>query len=416
MFRTRRPIATVVAAISTLGLTAGCGALQQAEDSNDDGPITIGHLTPKSGFLGQIGAQDVAGAKFAVKEINGDGGLLGRDLKLVSEDSIDPGTAVQKATGLVENEQVDALFGEISSASGLAIANIADRNKTVYFNTGWNSNQGRSGGCSRYVFHTDANNTMYVSAAGLWLTQQDKNATYYMLTADYAFGHDLRDETMRLFEKSGSTDSVVKDVLVPTGTRDYTTYIRKIIAAKPDFVFLNLAGEDQTTFLKQYTQEYGAPFPVTGGVMDTVQFWAAGPDNVTGVWPSTYDHTLETQENRDFVKRWRATHDGVPPDNQAWQSYTAVKVWAAAVEKAGSLDSEKVADTLRSGMKFDVLKERPAHINPQDNQLVYDMAAVEVDTEEMKDKYDLFNIIQPVPGKGDPAAIDIPAERSKCNL
>jgi branched-chain amino acid transport system substrate-binding protein len=408
-----------VSSVSALVLTAGCGALQQAEEvqQDDSGPIQIGHLTPKSGFLGQIGAQDVAGARFAVEEINAEGGLLGRDLELHSEDSVDPGVAVQKATELVEDKQVDVLFGEISSASGLAIADIAERSKTIYFNTGWNSNAGRSEECSRYVFHADGDNTMYVSTVGLWVTEQSADASYYMLTADYAFGHDLRAETLRLLKRTGAADALAGDVLVPTGTRNYTTYIRKIVNAKPDMVFLNLAGEDQTTFLKQYTQEYGAPYPVTGGVMDTAQFWAAGAENLTGVWPSTYYHQIDTPENKDFVERWRKAHSGTPPDNQAWQSYTAVQVWAHAVEEAQTLETEAVVDTLRSGMEFDVLTERPARIRELDNQLMYDMNAVEVSTSDMEDKHDIFDILQPVPGPGrDLEEIQIPEERSECSL
>jgi branched-chain amino acid transport system substrate-binding protein len=410
--------AHAVSLLSVVALTAGCSALQQAEESQDDGggSILIGHLTPKSGFLGQLGAKDLAGTKFAVDEINADGGLLGRQIELISEDSVDPGVAVQKATNLVEEDKVDALFGEISSASGLAIADIADRAKTVYFNSGWNSNEGRGEQCSRYVFHVDGNNSMYVSTVGLWVAEQEASE-HYMLTADYAFGHDLRQETLRLLKDQVSGGELVGDDLVPTGSRDYTSYIRKMTAAKPDDVFLNLAGEDQTTFLKQYTQEYGAPFQVTGGVMDTVQFWAAGAENLTGVWPATYYHQLDTPANQKFVQRWRKAHNNTPPDNQAWQSYIAVKVWAEAVKKAGTLDGDPVTDALRSGMKFDVLKERPAVIRTQDNQLMYDMYAVEVDAKNMEDRYDIFNIQQPVPGPGrDLEDIQIPRERSACSL
>lgn len=395
-----------------------CSALQQAEEDQGDGgrPILVGHLTPKSGFLGQLGAKDLAGTKFAINEINASGGLLGREIELTSEDSVDPGVAVQKATNLVEDEKVDALFGEISSASGLAIAAIADRSKTVYFNTGWNSNEGRGKQCSRYVYHADGNNTMYVSTVGQWVGEQDASE-HYMLTADYAFGHDLRKETLRLVKGRAGGGKLVGDELVPTGSRDYTSYIRKMSAAKPDAVFLNLAGEDQTTFLKQYTQEYGAPFQVTGGVMDTVQFWAAGAQNLTGVWPATYYHQLDTPANQEFVQRWRKAHNNTPPDNQAWQSYIAVKVWAEAVEKAGELETEAVVDALRSDMEFDVLKERPAVIRARDNQLMYDMYAVEVDAKNMEDRFDIFKIRQAVPGQGrDLEDIQIPRERSTCSM
>jgi branched-chain amino acid transport system substrate-binding protein len=413
-----RPAVSVAMALAAVTFTSGCGALQQSEEERGGSasdPITIGHLTPKSGFLGQLGAQDLAGAKFAVEEINEDGGLLGREIELIPQDSVDPGVAVQKATQLVEDENVDALFGEISSASGLAIADIADRMKTVYFNTGWNSNEGRSEQCSRYVFHIDGNNTMYVSTVGLSVTEQGEASRYYMLTADYAFGHDLREETLRLLEDVDG--ELVGDVLVPTGSRDYTTYIRQIIAAEPDMVFLNLAGEDQTTFLKQYTQEYGAPHPVTGGVMDTLQFWAAGEKNVTGTWPATYYHKTDTPENQEWVDAWREAHDGVPPDNQAWQSYVAVKIWADAVEGAGTVETEEVVDTLRSGMEFDVLKERPAKFRTLDNQLMYDMNAVQVNADQMEDEHDYFDIAEVVPGpERELEVAQIPEELSKCGI
>jgi branched-chain amino acid transport system substrate-binding protein len=421
MVRRPRRVSALLAVAAAFTFT-GCSALEQSEEAQveggagaESGPIIVGHLTPKSGFLGQLGAQDLAGARFAVEEINENGGLLDRQIEIVSEDSVDPGVAVQKATRLVEEEQVDALFGEISSASGLAIADIADRTETIYFNTGWNSNEGRSEQCSQYVFHIDGNNSMYVSTVGLSVTEQSEADQYYMLTADYAFGHDLRKETLRLLEDVDG--ELIGDVLVPTGTRDYTTHIRKINAAKPDAVFLNLAGEDQTTFLKQYTQEYGAPYEVTGGVMDTLQFWAAGEGNLTGTWPATYYHMTDTPANKEFVAAWREAHNDVPPDNQAWQSYVAVKIWADAVEEAGTIATDEVVETLRSGMEFDVLKERPASFRKLDNQLMYDMSAVKVNAKDMEDEHDIFDILEPVPGPDrELGAIQIPEELSKCTI
>ena len=68
---------------------------------------------------------------------------------------------------------------------------------------------------------------------------------------------------------------------MPTNSTDYSAYILKIRNAKPDFVYICLAGVDQTTFLKQY-KEYGLSFPLAGGVMDTIPFWAAGIDSLSG--------------------------------------------------------------------------------------------------------------------------------------
>src|SRR5258708_12964493 len=77
--------------------------------------------------------------------------------------------------------------------------------------------------------------------------------------------------------------------LVPTNSTDYSAYILKIRNAKPDFVYICLAGVDQTTFLKQY-KEYGLSFPLAGGVMDTIPFLAAGIDSPSGPWQHLLPH------------------------------------------------------------------------------------------------------------------------------
>ena len=89
--------------------------------------LKLGHLTPRTGFLGQLGDYGFKAASMAVDEINAAGGLLGRKVELIAEDSVNPQTAVTKAQKLAEREKVLALIGEINSASALAIAEQALR-------------------------------------------------------------------------------------------------------------------------------------------------------------------------------------------------------------------------------------------------------------------------------------------------
>jgi hypothetical protein len=133
------------------------------------------------------------GVNRAVDEINASGGVMGRKIDLIAEDSVNPQTASTKAERLIERDKVVAIIGEISSASGLAIAQVAQRNKILFFNTGCKSDELRGKACNRYMFHTEAANTMYVYAAGQALLRDGmvKGKKWYSLTADYAFGHDL---------------------------------------------------------------------------------------------------------------------------------------------------------------------------------------------------------------------------------
>src|SRR5439155_1294641 len=109
--------------------------------------------------------------------------------------------------------------------------------------------------------------------------------------------------------------------LAPTGTTDFSQYITKIKAAKPDLVFHNLAGADVTNFLKQYA-EAGMTLEVAGGVIDSAYAWPVG-ESLRGHFPIIWWHELATPASHAwaarYVKRW-----GRPPDNQAYGDYVAV--------------------------------------------------------------------------------------------
>src|SRR5258708_36826248 len=99
--------------------------------------------------------------------------------------------------------------------------------------------------------------------------------------------------------------------LVPTNSPDYRAYILKIRNAKPDFVYICLAGVDQTTFLKQY-KEYGLSFPLAGGGMGTIPFWAAGVDSLSGHWQSLGCHWLTGPQAVAVAKKFVGPF-GYPP-------------------------------------------------------------------------------------------------------
>src|SRR2546429_309715 len=359
--------------------------------------IKLGHLTPRTGFLGQLGDYGFKAASMAADEINAAGGVLGCKIELISEDSVNPQVAVTKAQKLAEREKVLAFIGEINSASALAIAEQALRYKLPFFNTGANSDALRGKNCNRYMFHIEGCNTMYTKTIGTWQKQQNliKGAKWYFLTADYAFGHDLYRVSSRFLQENGGV--ILGNDLVPTNSTDYSAYILKIRNAKPDFVYICLAGVDQTTFLKQY-KEYGLSFPLAGGVMDTIPFWAAGIDSLSGHWQSLWYHGLTVPQSVAFTKKFIGQF-GYPPDNQAWGDYVAAKILTQAIAEAKSTDSLKLVEYFEKGPSFDILKARKGSFRKWDHQLLQEMYVVKVkDKAKMKDKWDIFDIVQPVPG------------------
>src|SRR5205814_8329435 len=153
-----------------------------------------------------------------------------------------------------ERDKVAVLICESSSGSGLAIAQVSRRNRNLFFNTDCNSDELRRQSCNRYMFHTEAANSMYVNACGQALLRDGmvKGKKWYSLTADYAFGHDLLKVAKRFMTKNGG--EFAADELVATDVTDFSPVMLKIRHAKPDLVVSNLAGAQITNFMKQYME------------------------------------------------------------------------------------------------------------------------------------------------------------------
>lgn len=362
--------------------------------------LRIGHLTPRTGFLGPLGEFAQQAAQLAVEEINAAGGINGRKVELLSEDSVNPQTASAKAERMIQRDKVACIVGEINSASALAISQVATREKILFINTGANSDALRGADCKRYMFHVEAQNTMMVRAAGRALLDKGliKGKKAYALTADYAFGHDLLKQAKKFLAANDAT--IAGEDLIPTELTDFSPFLLKIRQARPDVVICNLAGAQITNFLKQYS-EFGLPFPVAGFGFDTALAWGAGAGNFLGTWPVIWHHMVESPSAQKFVAAFKAKYKR-PPENQAWGDYTAMKIVAQSMNTLKSTDSTKVGEHLEGGAKFDILKTREGYFRPWDHELMQEMYAITaLPADKVKNPYDIFTSTGPLPGPGE---------------
>ena len=376
-------------------------------------PIKIGHLIPQSGFLSPMGEYMISAAKLAAEEINAAGGVLGRELQLVPEDDQNPGVAVQKATKLIQQEKVDALMGTVSSAVCLAVMEVADRSKMLLVNTGSNSDEIRGKRCNYYTFSVEGSNSQYVNTIGRYLIKQKQYKRWYFLTSDYAFGHDLLRVSRTLLKKMGGTE--IGSELIPTGTMDFSSYLLKVRNTKPDVVFQNLAGTDQTNFMKQYA-EFGMTTEVAGGLIDTLLMWPVGVGAITGSFPLLWWYDLPNEESKRFSAAFTKKY-GKPPENQAWGDYYSTKAIALAMQQAGTTDSKKVAEAMEK-IKFDGGKGRQLYFRSWDHQLMQPMwVALGKKKAEAKDQWDIWKIAGEVPDKNeDLEVIASTKEENACEM
>jgi branched-chain amino acid transport system substrate-binding protein len=409
-FTRRRVLQTAASAAALAGI--GAPAILKAQSD----AIRIGHLTPRTGFLGPLGEYAVMGIQLAADEINAAGGILGRPLELIMEDSVNPSTASSKAERLIERDKVACLIGEISSASGLAIAQVAGRTQTLYINTGCNSDALRGESCNRTMFHIEACNSQYVKAVGRALLRDGmvEGRRWYSLTADYAFGHDLLKVAKRFMSEHGG--EFAADELIATDATDFSPYILKIRQAQPDLVVSNLAGNQVTNFMKQYF-EFGLPYPVAGFAFDSVLAWGAGKGNVGGTWPVVWHHKLDTPSSKAYVEAFSARY-GKPPDNQSWGDYNALKLIAQAMTETKATDSATLVQHLEKGAKFDIMKAREGYFRDWDHQMLMEMYTMSAKpADQVADPWDLMEVGPAVPEASEALEAIAPTrEENPCQL
>jgi branched-chain amino acid transport system substrate-binding protein len=406
--RTLLKASAAFAGASTLGFPAI--SYGQAEK------IKIGHLTPLTGFLGALGAYAQLGMRMAVEEINQAGGVMGRQLDVMSEDSVNPATAATKAQRMLEQDGALVLMGETNSASALTIMQVAARNKKLFIQTGARSDALRGKNCNRYTFHTDIPNTVMVNAVGKALLRDNmvKDKKFFGLTADYIFGHDLLAAAKRFF--AANQGNLIGDELIATDVTDFSPYLLKIRQAKPDVVCSNLAGNQVTTLIKQYA-EFGLPYPIVGFNLNTADAWAAGEGNLAGIWPTVWYHTLDLPASKTFVDNF-TKKNGKPPDNHAWIEYIAFKIMAQAMNETKSTDTDTLIGYFEKETQFDILKARKAYFRAWDHQLVQEAYTFSPKPKgEAKDKWDLITLGAAVPNANEPLEVINPTkEQNPCSL
>jgi branched-chain amino acid transport system substrate-binding protein len=399
----RRRILKAGAAASALAL--GFPAIARAQSDK----IKIGHLTPLTGFLGALGEYSVMGIKIATEEINASGGVMGRQLDVTSEDSVNPQVASTKAQRMIERDGVAVLMGEINSASALTISQVAARNRKLFMSIGARSDVLRGKNCNRYTFHVDIPVTVMVNAAGQALLREGlvKGRKIYSLTADYLFGHDLAKAAKNFYTANGGIQ--IGDELVATDVTDFSPYLLKIRQARPDLVSTNLAGNQVTNFVKQYS-EFGLPYPIAGFNLNTADAWAAGEGNLSGFWPTVWHHELQTPGSRAFVAKFIARH-GKPPENHAWIEYVSLRMMAQAMNETKSTDTDKLIAYFESETQFDIMKARKGYFRSWDHQLMQEAYPFTVKPKgQARDRWDFLKFGDAVPAPDQPLELLAPAK------
>jgi branched-chain amino acid transport system substrate-binding protein len=312
-------------------------------------PVRIGLVDPLTGVYAAIAQSEVVGAKYAVEEINKAGGILGRPIELLVEDSAnDVGTGVQKTRKLIERDQVSFIIGDVNSGIAIAMAQVTSEKKVLHIVSGGHTDAVTGSSCSWNVFRVCNSTTMDAAAIASTLIEKF-GKKWYFLTPDYAYGHSVQAGFEKILKAAGGTSA---GSLVPLGTPDYSAYLIQAKAFNPQVLINVMGGGDQVASLKQFVQFGLDKQMAVGGALFELESIRSVPDTARIGW-----WTMEwwwDQPGVPHVAEFNAAMKkltGGAATARNWFGYVSVQTLALIANQEKTLDAPKLAHAL-SGFKL----------------------------------------------------------------
>jgi branched-chain amino acid transport system substrate-binding protein len=310
--------------------------------------IKVGVITDQTGPLSFLGIANANVAKMVLDDINDQGGLLGRRVQLLLEDSATTDSvAAAKATKLVEQDRVDVVFGGIYSSTRQAIkgpAVVKGRKLYIY------PEQYEGQECDPLVFCTGPVPAQQVDTMIPWLMQHTGARSFYLPSADYIWPRVMNKRVRAAVGAHGGT--ILGEEYFPVDHSDYRETVHKIMASGAQVVFNTTVPPGLAPFLQQLHE---AGFTRRGGRIVCTYFeenFASllPPEQVEGVYSCLdYYQAVDDPFSRQLLGRYDALFPGSAKFTAGSAStgmYRGLRLWAQAVKEAGSLDQAAVIRAL----------------------------------------------------------------------
>ncbi|HZP98870.1 MAG TPA: ABC transporter substrate-binding protein, partial [Reyranella sp.] len=308
-------------------------------------PVKIGFIDPITGSLSALAVSEVEAAKWTVEQLNKKGGILGRPVELLVEDSAnDTGTGVQKAHKLIERDKVDMIMGDVNSGIAYAIMGVTSEKKVFHIVPGGHTDPITGKDCKWNTFRT-CNTTAMDAAAVTEQLVKRFGKKWYFITPDYAYGKTLQENFVKNLKKLGGT---FEGDMLPIANSDFSASLIKAKAFKPNVLLNNMGGAAQINCMKQFVQFGMAKEMALGGALFEVESVRSVPKEAqTGWW------VMEWYWNQPNVPQVKAFVDAISPaignkkpTARHWMAYVSVMSAKLAAEKAKSLEAVKMAKAM----------------------------------------------------------------------
>ena len=396
-----KKITAALAATAALGLTPA-----HAQISGD--VIRIGIITDMASLYADIdGPGGVEAIKMAIADMGG--AINGKKVELLFADHQNKAdVAASKAREWFDTQGLDMLIGGTSSGTNLAMAKIASEKKKPFIAIGAATAQLTNEQCSPYTIHWAYDTVALAKGTGNAVVKSG-GKSWYFLTADYAFGHSLQNDTSTVVKAAGG--NVVGSVRVPLNASDFSSFLLQAQGSKAQILGLANAGGDTINSIKA-ANEFGITktMKLAGLLMFINDVHSLGLKTTQGMYLTDSWYWNRDAETRAWSRKFFDKMKRMPSSIQA-ADYSATLQYLNAVKATGTDDSEKVLAHLKS-TKINDMFAKGGYVRP-DGRMVHDMYLMQVKTPaESTEPWDYYKVAEVIKGE---AAWTTKAE-SKCAL
>ena len=315
--------------------------------------IKVGILHSLSGTMAISEKSVVDAEQLAIEEINNAGGVLGKKIQAIVEDGASNwDTFREKATKLIDQDKVAAVFGCWTSASRKNVLPVFEQKNHML----WYPVQYEGQECSKNIFYTGAAPNQQIEPSVDWLLE-NKGKEFFLVGSDYVFPRTANNIIKaQLAAKGGKT---VGEDYLPLGNTEVTPIITKIKQALPNggVIYNTLNGDSNVALFKQMQGAGLGPdkYPSMSVSIAEEEVKAIGPEYLKGHYAAwNYFQTVDTPANTKFVEAFKKKYGEERVTNDPMEAaYIAVYLWKQAVEKAGTADDLEKVRTAAYGQTFD---------------------------------------------------------------
>jgi branched-chain amino acid transport system substrate-binding protein len=371
----------------------GAVAPAQAQISGD--VIKIGIITDMSGLYSDLdGSAGVEAIRMAVADMGG--AINGKKIEVLYADHQNKAdVAAAKAREWFDTQGVDMLIGGTNSGTALAMAKVAAEKKKPFIVVGAATSALTNEQCNPYTVHWAYDTVALAKGTGRAVVAAG-GKTWYFLTADYAFGAQLQNDTAAVVKASGGT--VVGAVKHPLSASDFSSFLLQAQGSKAQILGLANAGGDTINSIKA-ANEFGVTktMKLAGLLIFINDIHSLGLKTTQGMYLTDSWYWNRDAETRAWSRKFFEKIKRMPSSLQAGD-YSAAYNFLQAVKATGSDDADKVMAQMRKTKVNDIFAK--GGFIRDDGRMVHDMYLMQVKSPDKSvEPWDYYNVVQTFKGE-----------------